>query len=125
MVAFPGETDDDHGQLLALIDAVGFLSCHVFRWSPRPGTPASMLDGRASEAIARRRSAEVRRSAALSGARSLQRACDREHEVVWDAVEPGVVHGIAATYHEVLVDAHAGIRTGQLARVRAERVEGE
>jgi threonylcarbamoyladenosine tRNA methylthiotransferase MtaB len=125
MVAFPGETDDDHGQTLSLIDAVGFLSCHVFRWSARPGTPASALDGRAPEAIARRRSAEARRAAALSGARSLRRACGREHEVVWDAVESGVAHGIAATYHEVLVDADASIRTGQLARVRAVRVDGD
>jgi threonylcarbamoyladenosine tRNA methylthiotransferase MtaB len=125
MVAFPGETDDDHGQTLSLIDAVGFLSCHVFRWSPRPGTPASVLDGRAPEAVARRRSAEARQSAAVSGARSLQRACGREHEVVWDAVEDGVAHGIAATYHEVVVEADATIRTGQLARVRAVQVEDD
>ena len=125
MVAFPGETDDAHAQTLAIVDAVGFLSCHVFRWSPRPGTPASLLEDRVPEATARRRSAEVRRAAALTGARSLQRACGRDHEVVWDAVEAGSAHGIAATYHEVVVDAGPRIRTGQLARVRALRVEGD
>src|SRR5207237_8820845 len=46
MVAFPGETNTDHLQTLALIDEVGFLGCHVFRWSPRPGTPASQLADR-------------------------------------------------------------------------------
>ena len=44
MVAFPGETDDDHARTLSLVDEVGFLAGHVFRWSPRPGTPASDLE---------------------------------------------------------------------------------
>ena len=41
MVAFPGESEEDHRQTLSLIDEVAFLDCHVFRYSPRPGTPAS------------------------------------------------------------------------------------
>ena len=125
MVAFPGESAHDHAQTLSLIDEVGFLSCHVFRWSPRPDTPAVELHGRVDDATARRRSAEVRAAAARSGARSLQQACGRVHEVVWDRVDEGLAHGIAATYHSVVVDATPATRPGELSRVLATCVEGD
>ena len=125
MVAFPGETEDDHAATLSLVDEVGFLAGHVFRWSPRPGTPASDLDGRVDDATARRRSAEVRRAAQRTGAVSLARACGQVHEVVWDHAEDGRAHGLTAGYHEVIVDGAVDVRTGGLSLVRAEAVEGE
>jgi threonylcarbamoyladenosine tRNA methylthiotransferase MtaB len=125
MVAFPGETEDDHGETLSLVDEVGFLQGHVFRWSPRPGTPASAIAGRVDEASARRRSGEVRRATRRSGTRSLAGACGRVHEVAWDAVDVDTAHGITAGYHEVIVEGGAGIRQGGLDLVRADAVEGD
>ncbi|HVC40806.1 MAG TPA: MiaB/RimO family radical SAM methylthiotransferase [Candidatus Saccharimonadales bacterium] len=125
MVGFPGETEDDHAQTLSLVDEVGFLQGHVFRWSPRPGTPASALPSRVDDAAARRRSAEVRRATRRSGARSLARACGRVHEVAWDAVEEDTAHGLTGGYHEVMVEGTAGVRQGGLNIVRAETVVGD
>jgi threonylcarbamoyladenosine tRNA methylthiotransferase MtaB len=125
MVGFPGESDDDHAETLSLVDAVGFLQGHVFRWSPRPGTPASAIQDRVDDSSARRRSAEVRRATRRSGARALAAACGRVHEVAWDAVERHAGHGLTAGYHEVVVDAGDGIRQGGLNLVRADTVEGD
>ncbi len=125
MVGFPGETEDDHAGTLSLVDEVGFLQGHVFRWSPRPGTPATAIDGRVDDASARRRSAEVRRATRRTGARSLARACSLIHEVAWDAVDVETAHGLTAGYHEVIVEGHAGIRQGALTLVRADAVEGD
>lgn len=126
MVAFPGETADDHAATLSLIGEVGFHSCHVFRWSPRPGTPATSLPARIDAATARRRSGEVRRAAARAGDASRRRAVGREHEVVWQNAptdyEPA--RGLSSTYHEILVHGVAR-RPGSLGRVRAERVCGD
>ncbi|HZB97270.1 MAG TPA: MiaB/RimO family radical SAM methylthiotransferase, partial [Candidatus Sulfotelmatobacter sp.] len=82
MVAFPGETEADHEDTLALIEEVAFLSCHVFRYSPRRDTPAAASGGHVADAVARRRSVEVRRAAALTGRRARERALGRVHEVV-------------------------------------------
>jgi tRNA-2-methylthio-N6-dimethylallyladenosine synthase len=41
IVGFPGETDADHADSLALIEAVGFAASYSFTYSPRPGTPAA------------------------------------------------------------------------------------
>ncbi len=125
MVGFPSETADDHAATLSMIEEVGFLAGHVFRWSPRPGTPASDLGVRVDGATARHRSAEVRLATRRSGAASLARACGRVHEVVWDEVDGARAHGLTAGYHEVTVAAPVGVRPGGLDLVRAESVEGE
>jgi threonylcarbamoyladenosine tRNA methylthiotransferase MtaB len=125
MVAFPGETDDDHAATLSLVDEVGFLAGHVFRWSARPGTPASDLSERVDDATARRRSAEVRRATQRTGATSCASACGRVHEVVWDEVGGATAHGLTAGYHEIVVAADPDLRQGGLSLVRAETVEGD
>ena len=40
---FPGETEDDHLQTVALVERLPFTSLHVFPYSPRPGAVASRL----------------------------------------------------------------------------------
>jgi threonylcarbamoyladenosine tRNA methylthiotransferase MtaB len=125
MVAFPGETEANHMDTLSLVDEVGFLQGHVFRWSPRPGTPASAISDRVDDGVARRRSAEVRRATKHSGAKSLAAACGRVHEVAWDAIDGATAHGLTAGYHEIVVDGEAGVRQGGLSLVRAESVEGD
>ncbi len=43
IVGFPGETDQDFEQTMALVEAVGFDQSFSFLYSPRPGTPAAAL----------------------------------------------------------------------------------
>ena len=43
IVGFPGETDQDFGKMMKLIDDVGFDNSFSFIFSPRPGTPAANL----------------------------------------------------------------------------------
>lgn len=40
---FPGETEEDHRQTLALVERLPFTSLHVFPYSVRPGAAASRL----------------------------------------------------------------------------------
>jgi tRNA-2-methylthio-N6-dimethylallyladenosine synthase len=43
IVGFPGETEEDFGKMMKLIDDVGFDISFSFIFSPRPGTPAANL----------------------------------------------------------------------------------
>ena len=43
IVGFPGETEDDFGKMMKLIDDVGYDASFSFIFSPRPGTPAANL----------------------------------------------------------------------------------
>jgi tRNA-2-methylthio-N6-dimethylallyladenosine synthase len=43
IVGFPGESDADFADTLALVEQVGFAQAYSFKYSPRPGTPAAEL----------------------------------------------------------------------------------
>jgi threonylcarbamoyladenosine tRNA methylthiotransferase MtaB len=125
MVAFPGESADDHTYTVALIAETEMLAVHAFRYSSRPDTPAAALAGRVDDATARRRSAEVRRAATVTGRARRARAVGSRQRVVWDRVEDGAAHGIGATYLEVVAPATHGIVVGGLDTVEVEAADGD
>lgn len=43
IVGFPGETEEDFGKMMKLIDEIGYDTSFSFIYSPRPGTPAAAL----------------------------------------------------------------------------------
>ena len=45
IVGFPGETDAEFEETLALVDEVKYAQAFSFKYSPRPGTPAATMDG--------------------------------------------------------------------------------
>lgn len=51
IVGFPGETDEDFAQTLKLVRDVGFAMAYSFKYSPRPGTPASVHKDQVPEDI--------------------------------------------------------------------------
>jgi tRNA-2-methylthio-N6-dimethylallyladenosine synthase len=65
IVGFPGETEADFEATLALVERVGYASAFSFKYSPRPGTPASALAGQVAEEI---KSERLARLNALLGA---------------------------------------------------------
>lgn len=44
IVGFPGETEEDFQQTLEVVEKSRFTSAFTFQYSPRPGTPAAMMD---------------------------------------------------------------------------------
>jgi tRNA-2-methylthio-N6-dimethylallyladenosine synthase len=55
IVGFPGETEEDFAATLALTEGVGFAQAYSFKYSPRPGTPASLFGSQVIEAEKNRR----------------------------------------------------------------------
>ena len=49
IVGFPGETDDDFEQTVDLAKEICFTKMHVFRFSPRKGTPAAVFANTVSD----------------------------------------------------------------------------
>src|SRR3546814_19677941 len=55
IVGYPGETDKDFEDTLELVQHVNFASAFYFKYSHRPGTPASCLDVQVPEEIKKHR----------------------------------------------------------------------
>jgi tRNA-2-methylthio-N6-dimethylallyladenosine synthase len=51
IVGFPGERDADFAATLQLVREVGYASAFSFKYSRRPGTPASAMPGQVAEAV--------------------------------------------------------------------------
>jgi len=51
IVGFPGERDEDFAATLALVDDVFFAQAFSFKYSPRPGTPATVMRQHVVEAV--------------------------------------------------------------------------
>ncbi|MEP1444163.1 MAG: tRNA (N6-isopentenyl adenosine(37)-C2)-methylthiotransferase MiaB [Hyphomicrobiales bacterium] len=51
IVGFPGETDQDFEDTMDLVRRVTYTSAYSFKYSPRPGTPASDIETQVEEAV--------------------------------------------------------------------------
>jgi tRNA-2-methylthio-N6-dimethylallyladenosine synthase len=59
IVGFPGETEADFADTMALVREVGFASAYSFKYSPRPGTPAAEREDQIAESAKSERLAEL------------------------------------------------------------------
>jgi tRNA-2-methylthio-N6-dimethylallyladenosine synthase len=50
IVGFPGETEQDFRDTLALVDEVNYAGAYTFAYSPRPGTPAADMENQVPQA---------------------------------------------------------------------------
>ncbi len=74
IVGFPGETEQDFNETLALAERIEFDSAFIFKYSPRPGTPALNLEDDVPETEKDRR---------LQTLLSLQRAVGLKKNQSW------------------------------------------
>lgn len=123
IAGFPGESDADHRDTVALLEALPLAYLHVFPFSARPGTAAAALPRRVPRAAIRERTAELlafseRRWRSYLGAR-----VGEELEAVVERVEGGMARGTARRYATVRWPA-SGERRGTLARVRVVSSDG-
>lgn len=70
IAGFPGETDAEHAESLAFVEALPFTRLHVFPYSIRQGTPAAALPGHLPEEV---KQARVQAFLNLSESRFLQK----------------------------------------------------
>ena len=59
IVGFPGESESDFEKTMKLVDEIGFVQAYSFKFSPRPGTPAAMMDLQIEETIKTERLARL------------------------------------------------------------------
>lgn len=137
MVGFPGEDEAAFANTLAVVEEVGFRKLHVFRFSPRTGTPAATAPGRVDQTAARDRSERLRNLGSRMRAQWLENQVGRRVRLLVEKSGPARVNttgrpslsGVTDHYLRVHTSGPAGL-VGRMVDVLvtsagAEAVEGE
>jgi tRNA-2-methylthio-N6-dimethylallyladenosine synthase len=125
IVGFPGETEDDFAQTLDMVERIGYDNVFVFRYSPRPGTPAAaMPDQLPLEVKAERNSRLLATATEMATARS-QRLLGRTVEVLVDGQSrksAREVQGRTRCNRVVNFEAHDEVAPGHVVPIRVTEV---
>ena len=104
IVGFPSEDDAAWRRSLAFIEAIDFAGLHVFRYSGRPGTPATRMTGQVDEGTRKRRAGELLAVAADARARWAAGRVGTEDRVLFEQqLADGRSVGHAADHTSVTV----------------------
>ena len=118
IVGFPGETDEDFRQTMALVQEVNYAQAYSFKYSPRPGTPAAEREDQVPEELRTERLAELQDllNAQQSAFNSAQ--IGKTMEVLFDRPgrRPGQIAGRSPYLQAVHVQGGAELM-GHFARV--------
>ncbi|MBC5739885.1 30S ribosomal protein S12 methylthiotransferase RimO [Blautia sp. 2744] len=115
ITGFPGETEEDHQELMEFVDEMEFDRLGVFTYSPEEGTPAETMEGQVPEEVKEARRDEIME---LQQEISLDKGNDRIGQEVLVMIE-GKVSGesayIGRTYGDApKVDGYIFVQTGEL-----------
>ncbi|OIO56669.1 MAG: tRNA (N(6)-L-threonylcarbamoyladenosine(37)-C(2))-methylthiotransferase MtaB [Alphaproteobacteria bacterium CG_4_10_14_0_2_um_filter_63_37] len=122
IVGFPGEDYGDFLQTWDLVRRLQITHLHVFRYSPRPGTPAARFPDPVDYLAARRRAKHLRRLGDRLLARRLDGLVGQTVEVLTEAGSEGQWRGRTAADFEVV--GQGSIPKGRLIRVEIVEREG-
>jgi len=128
IVGFPGETEEDFHATCRVAEQIGFSKIHVFRFSPRQGTPAADMPDPVPEPVKQRRAAELSALAERLRQQYFHRLVGRELQLLAESVvknngEAVALAGTSDRYAPVELPGCSAL-LGQLLAVRAEAVTG-
>lgn len=115
ITGFPGETEEDHQELMEFVDEMEFDRLGAFTYSPEEGTPAEKMADQVPEELKEERRAQLME---LQQEISLEKGNDRIGQELMVMIE-GKVSGesayIARTYGDApKVDGYLFVQTGEL-----------
>jgi tRNA-2-methylthio-N6-dimethylallyladenosine synthase len=124
IVGFPGEAEADFEETRSLMDASDFDNAFIFKYSPRPGTPAADMEDDVSDGEKRRRNQVLLEDQDRRGVAANQRLVGTVQEVLvegpslrnaarWCGRSPG--------NKIVIFEPHPSVRPGTLAQIRITR----
>ena len=123
IVGYPGETEEDHDELLRFVEAAQLDWCGLFSYSSEDGTYAASLEGAVPDTLVEERLAELRELADPLSAARRDELLGRTLDVLVDEA------GVARSHREApeidgLVHVPEDLAVGEMHRVRVVHSEG-
>ena len=122
---FPGETEEDHEELLAFVDEMEFDRLGVFTYSPEEDTPAAVMENQIDEEIKEERRDEIME---LQQEIAFEMAENMTGKVVMAMIEGKIAEDdayVARTYKDapnvdgyLFINTEESLMTGDFVKVR-------
>ena len=125
IVGFPGETEEDFRETVKLVEFCGYDSAYIFKYSPRPGTPAFEMEDNVPPEEKTRRFRALEQVQKIHQFNNLQRYLNRTLEVLAErpsAKSPDHLTG-HSTCHRVVNFEGSGDMLGNIVNVRITEVK--
>ncbi|MGC8669405.1 MAG: tRNA (N(6)-L-threonylcarbamoyladenosine(37)-C(2))-methylthiotransferase MtaB [Chthonomonadales bacterium] len=126
MVGFPGEDEAAFQNTLDVVEQVGFARAHIFRFSPRPGTPAAEMPGMVPDDVKEVRSHRLASACSASQYRFIKRFLGRTMDVLVEGKERtgGMPAGYTHNYIRVSLAGGSHL-AGRIVPVRLLEIAGD
>ncbi|MEW6708953.1 MAG: tRNA (N(6)-L-threonylcarbamoyladenosine(37)-C(2))-methylthiotransferase MtaB [Candidatus Riflebacteria bacterium] len=98
IVGFPGETDDYFAETMKFLEEIQFSRIHIFKFSPRDGTPAATMPDQIGNQVKSMRSDEIERIWHKSAAAFYRKFVDNRVEVLWETFAENNLQGFSREY---------------------------
>nr|WP_207734764.1 tRNA (N(6)-L-threonylcarbamoyladenosine(37)-C(2))-methylthiotransferase MtaB [Romboutsia sp. 1001713B170207_170306_H8] len=129
IVGFPGETNDEFNKTYDFLRDIELSQMHVFKYSPRKGTPASTMENQIDPQIKQFRSDQLIALSKTNFNKFAEKFIGSDMEVLFETnVVDNKYEGLTPNYIRVVVesneDIHGKILKVKLTDIKDEYVEG-
>ena len=122
IAGFPGESEAQHRRTLLTIAMVGFTHGHVFRYSPRPGTPAAAMGSQNAEEVKKTRAADLQNALESQNDRFMLAQIGTLTRIIVEETSP--VRGTTPNYLRISVPDSNAPRNSLLDVVPCKVIQG-
>ncbi|MTI66611.1 MAG: tRNA (N(6)-L-threonylcarbamoyladenosine(37)-C(2))-methylthiotransferase MtaB [Firmicutes bacterium] len=124
IVGFPGETDEEFKETYNFVKEIGFSKVHVFKYSPKKGTPAAKYKNQINGNIKSKRS-----NIMIELAKSLtkdfnKKFINKEMDVLFEEENNSYTEGYTNNYIRTMVKRNSSLE-GKVIKVKIKDIVGE
>lgn len=101
IVGFPGETEEEFEETYNFVKNIGFSRIHVFKYSPRKGTPASKFENQIHGTIKHERSERLINLGNELMSSFNEKYIGRTMDVLFEEIKNGFIEGYTTNYIRV------------------------
>ena len=125
IVGFPGETDEDFRDTVKMVEYCNFDSAYIFKYSPRPGTPAFEMEDDVSQKVKSERFTELESIQKSLQSTNLKRYINSHVQVLAERISSRSANDLTghSSCHKIVNFAASDDMLGKLVNVKINEIK--
>jgi tRNA-2-methylthio-N6-dimethylallyladenosine synthase len=125
IVGFPGETDEDFRDTVKMVEYCNFDSAYIFKYSPRPGTPAFEMEDDVSDKVKGERFTELEKLQKTLQSKNLKRYINTSVNVLAERVSSRSADHLTghSSCHKIVNFAAPNDMLGKIVNVKVTEIK--